>query len=80
MSLGAAQDIAASLCEQCTLRNLVEPIQSWVKRNYSWLITTDGVMGCGMGSMAPGDRLAHCGRRYCTLGIAGARPGPPRLG
>lgn len=53
-----AQDILTSLLEQDLFQFFVEIINGQAKSGSTWFITTGGYLGCGTGSVRPGDRLA----------------------
>lgn len=58
MTLRAAQHILASLHSKNLLDLFVGIINGQAKNNSRWFITSNGYLGCGTGSVMPGDRLA----------------------
>lgn len=58
MTLQAAQDILTLLRNQDLLDHFVGMINCQAKNNSRWFITSNGQLGCGTGSVMPGDRLA----------------------
>lgn len=58
MTLQAAQDILTRLHSQDLLDLFVGIINGQAKNNSRWFITSNGYLGCGTGSVMPGDRLA----------------------